>query len=101
MSTYPARNKNSKKIAKKVKKLKNTIVASFQAKIFWGRQRKRENKKNKKNKIVSMSSCPTRNKILKKIAKKLKKIKKHHCCFFPSQNKYGKAEKERKKKQKK
>ena len=28
---------NSKKIAKKFKKLKNTIMASFQAKIGWGR----------------------------------------------------------------
>ena len=35
---------NSKKIAKKFKKLKNTIMASFQAKIGWIRQRKRENK---------------------------------------------------------
>ena len=35
---------NSKKIAKKFKKLKNTIMASFQAKIGWKRQRKRENK---------------------------------------------------------
>ena len=36
--------KNSKKIAKKFKKLKNTIMASFQAKIGWKTQRKRENK---------------------------------------------------------
>ena len=34
--------KNSKKIAKKFKKLKNTIMASFQAKIGWGRQRMKE-----------------------------------------------------------
>ena len=33
---------NSKKIAKK---LKNTIMSSFQAKIGWKRQRKIENKK--------------------------------------------------------
>ena len=33
-----------KKIPKKVKKLKNTIVDSFQAKIDWRRMRKRENK---------------------------------------------------------
>ena len=32
--------KNSKKIAKKFKKLKNTIMSSFQAKIGWkGRER--------------------------------------------------------------
>ena len=35
---------NSKKIAKKFKKLKNTIMASFKAKIGWKRSRKRENK---------------------------------------------------------
>ena len=37
--------KNSKKIAKKFKKLKNTVMASFQAKIGWKRPRKREYKK--------------------------------------------------------
>ena len=35
---------NSKKIAKNFKKSKNTIMASFQAKIGWKRLRKRENK---------------------------------------------------------
>ena len=35
-----------KKIAKKIKKLKNTIMHSFQAKISWERPRKSENKKN-------------------------------------------------------
>ena len=35
---------NSKKLAKKFKKLKNTIMASFEAKIGWKRARKRENK---------------------------------------------------------
>ena len=35
---------NSKKIAIKLKKLKYTIMASFQAKIGWKRPRKRENK---------------------------------------------------------
>ena len=29
------------------KNLEKTIIASFQAKIGWGRPRKRENKKNK------------------------------------------------------
>ena len=33
-----------KKKAKKLKKLKNTIMASFQAKILWKMPRKRENK---------------------------------------------------------
>ena len=35
---------NSKTIAKKFKKLKYTIMASFQAKIDWKRPRKRKNK---------------------------------------------------------
>ena len=35
---------NSKKIAKKFKKLKNTITASFQTQIGWKRQRQREKK---------------------------------------------------------
>ena len=35
---------NSKKIAKKFKKLKNSVIASFPAKIGWNRPRKRENK---------------------------------------------------------
>ena len=33
---------NSKKITKKFKKLKNTIMNSFQAKISWKRMRQRE-----------------------------------------------------------
>ena len=36
---------NSKEIEKKFKKLKNIILASFQAKIGWERPRKRENRK--------------------------------------------------------
>ena len=35
---------NSKKIVKKLKNFKNTIMASFQAKIGWKRMRKIENK---------------------------------------------------------
>ena len=36
--------KNSKKIVKKLNKLKNIVMASFHAKIGWERQRKIENK---------------------------------------------------------
>ena len=36
---------NSKKIGKKFKKLKNTIMASFQAKIGWKRQKSEKIKK--------------------------------------------------------
>ena len=35
---------NSKIIAKNLKKLKNPVIASFQAKIGWKRLKKRENK---------------------------------------------------------
>ena len=39
-----AKFKIPKKIAKKFKKLKNTIIASFKARIGWKRPRKKENK---------------------------------------------------------
>ena len=39
-----AEKKMQKKNAKKLKKLKNTIMASFQTKIVWKRLRKRENR---------------------------------------------------------
>ena len=35
---------NYKKIVKKFKKLKNSVMASFQAKIGWKRPRRRENR---------------------------------------------------------
>ena len=45
-SSYTNVIENSKKKAKKFKKLKNTIMASFRAKIRWERLRKREKKKS-------------------------------------------------------
>ena len=44
--SVPARHviEISNKIAKKIKKLKNTIMASFQAKVGWKSPRKEENK---------------------------------------------------------
>ena len=39
---YQPRNKNFQKYSRKIEK--NTIMASFQAKTGWKRQRKRENK---------------------------------------------------------
>ena len=76
-------------------------MASFQAKICWGRPRKREKKtkkKEQKKKIIPMSSYPTRHRKFEKNSKKIQKIKKHHYGISSSQNKLGKAEKERKKK---
>ena len=46
MGSYRPGIENSKKIAKKFKKLENTIIASFQAKIGWESPRKREKKKS-------------------------------------------------------
>ena len=63
-----------KKILKKFKKLKNTIVDSFQAKIDWRRLRKRENKNYTSVPFRSYPMC--NRKFQKKIAKKLKKLKK-------------------------
>ena len=83
---------NSKKIAKKFKKLENTIIVSFQAKIGQERLRKNEKKKN----IVLMYSYPTRNKKFQKNSKKIQKIRKHHHSIFSNQIRLGKAVKERK-----
>ena len=54
MCSYPTRNKNSKNIVKKFKKLEKTIIASSQAKIGYKRLRKREKKKK------SFRCVPTR-----------------------------------------
>ena len=62
---------NSKKIAKKFKKLKNSIMDSFQAKIRPKRQRKREKKNN-----CFVLPNPTRNRKFQKNSKKISKIKK-------------------------
>ena len=56
---------NSQKIAKKFKKLKNTIMVSFQAKIGWRRLRKRANKN-----YISVTFLPDG---LEKIPKKKRK----------------------------
>ena len=76
---------NSKKIAKK---FKNTIMASLQAKTGWHRLRKRENKTYCFDQFQSN--------LEQRIPKKIKKLKKKPVCFFSSQNRQGKAEKERK-----
>ena len=71
-----------KKKAKKFKKLRNTIMASFQAKIGWKWQRKRENKNYR-----YVSFLPDgQEKIPKKQQKNLKNLKVplwHH--FKPKQ----------------
>ena len=52
MSFYPTGIKNSKKIAKKFKISKNTIMASSQAKRGWERPRKGENRKNRSDEFL-------------------------------------------------
>ena len=82
---------NSKNIAKIFKKLKNPVMASFQAKIVWKRLKKREIKI-----IVSFRSYSTDNRKFQKNSKIIQKIQKYHYGFISSQNRLEKAEKERK-----
>ena len=68
----------SNRIAKKFKKLKNTISASFEAKIGWKRLRKRENRNYR-----SVTFLPDwLEKITKKKTKKLKKLKNNIMASF-------------------
>ena len=68
-------------------------MASFEAKAGWETPRKRK-KKNLSFRSVSTHPVIENS---KKLANKLKKkLKKHHYGFFSSQNRLGKAEKERK-----
>ena len=83
---------NFKQIAKKFKKLNNTIMALFQAKIDWKRQRMRENKNFHS---IPFRFYPARNRKFQKNRKKIQKIKKYHCGFISSQNSLENAEKER------
>ena len=84
---------NSKKIANQFKKLKNTTMALFQAKIGWIRQKKGENKNCRS---VSFRSYTTRNRKFQKNSNKIIKIKKYHYGLISSQNWQEKAERERK-----
>ena len=64
------------------KKLKNIIMASFQAKIGWKRPR---NRKNINYRSVPFRSYTTRNRKFQKNSKKIKKVKKYHYGFISSQ----------------
>ena len=68
-------------------------MAPFQAKICWKTQRKRENKNCHS---VPFRSYPTRNRKFQKNSEKIQKIEKYHYGFLSSQNRFEKAEKERK-----
>ena len=67
-------------------------MASFQAKIGWKTQRKKENKNCHS---ISFRSYPTRNRKFQKNSKKIQEIKKYHYDFISSQNWLENAEKER------
>ena len=83
---------NSKKMAKKLKKLKNINTAFSQAKTGRERLRMREKKI-----LILNHSYRTRKREFQKNSKKNKKNKKRHCGFFSNQNRTGQAENERKK----
>ena len=68
-------------------------MASFQAKIHRGRQRKRENKNCRSVPFCSYTTC---NRKFQKNSNKIEKIKKYHYGLISSQNRLEKAEKERK-----
>ena len=68
-------------------------MASFQAKIGWKMPRTR---KNKNYRFVPFRSYTTRNRKFQKNSKNIQKIKKYLYGFLSSQNRFEKAEKERK-----
>ena len=82
------RNRKFHKKTKKLKKLKNTITDSFQAKIGWTMLTKRENKNYR-----SVSFLLDAN---RKFQKNNEKIKKYQYEFISSQNRLEKDAKERK-----
>ena len=82
--TRPVRE-HSKKKAQKFKKLKNTIMASFLAKI---RRRRLRNREYKFYRFVTF--------LTDEFQKNSEKIKKHHYGIISSQNWLEKAEKETK-----
>ena len=70
-------------------------MASFQAKIGWKTQRKRENKNCR---FIPFRSYTTRNTKFQKNSKKIQKFKKCHYGFISSQNRLQNDEKGRKQK---
>ena len=68
-------------------------MGSFQAKIGWKKQRKRENNKYR---FVSFRPYPSRNRKFQNNSKQIQKLKKFIYGFISSQNRMEKAEKERK-----
>ena len=75
----PGAKQQIKKIAKKFKKQKNTVMDSFQAKIGWKMMRQRENKNYFS---VPFRFYPTRNRKFQNNSKKIQKIKEYHYGFI-------------------
>ena len=83
--SFGTKQKIKKNIAKKFKKLKNTITGSFEAKL--GRKRPRKTK-NKNYRFVR--SCPALNRKFKENSKKIQIIKKHHYGFISRKRRFEK-----------
>ena len=66
-------------------------MASFQAKTGWDRPKKKENKSYRSDQFLPNPL----QRIPKKIAKKIQKIKKYHYGFFSSQNRWECLEREK------
>ena len=79
-------------MAKKLKKLNNTVMAPFRAKISSQRKRKGENKNYR---FVPFLPSAEKKKPKKK-SKKMKKINKYHYGIISNQNSLEKIKKERK-----
>ena len=67
-------------------------MGSFQDKIGWKAQRKRENKNCR---FVLFRSYPTRNRKFLKNSRKIQKVKKYHYGIISNQNRLENAKKER------
>ena len=91
--SFPTHNRKYQKNRKKIKKIKNTIITSFEAEIGWKRMRERENKNYRS---VSFRSYPTHNRKFQKNSSKIRKSNKYPYGFISTQYRLEKAEKERK-----
>ena len=69
-------------MAKKFKKLKNTVMNSFQAKIGQKKMRKGENKNYRSVPFLHDALPISLNTKFQKNSKKIQKVKKHHYRFF-------------------
>ena len=87
-----AKLKIPKKIAKKFKKLNNTILWLHYKPKLVGKRREREKIKI----IVLFRSDTTRNRKFQKNSKKIRKTKQYQSGFISSQNRLLKAKKEKK-----